>query len=111
VCLCVCVCVLGVGMCSGVYVSCVCCVGLMCMCVVCVVVCWFVFFVGRLIVAHEASFTGGFGGEIVSFVTSECFYSLEAPPVRYVDVLCCVVLCCVVLHFDTSCVVVCCVVL
>ena len=34
---------------------------------------------GRLIIAHEAPLTGGFGGEIASTVQEACFLSLEAP--------------------------------
>jgi len=34
---------------------------------------------GRLVVAHEAPITGGFGGEIVATVQRECFLHLEAP--------------------------------
>eukprot|EP01059_Diplonema_ambulator_P030578 TRINITY_DN5297_c0_g1_i1.p1 TRINITY_DN5297_c0_g1~~TRINITY_DN5297_c0_g1_i1.p1 ORF type:complete len:363 (+),score=88.81 TRINITY_DN5297_c0_g1_i1:76-1164(+) len=37
---------------------------------------------GRLVVAHEAPQTCGFGAEIISTVTTECFLSLEAPPTR-----------------------------
>eukprot|EP01060_Flectonema_neradi_P033662 TRINITY_DN5715_c0_g2_i1.p1 TRINITY_DN5715_c0_g2~~TRINITY_DN5715_c0_g2_i1.p1 ORF type:complete len:358 (+),score=58.72 TRINITY_DN5715_c0_g2_i1:66-1139(+) len=37
---------------------------------------------GRLIVSHEASKTGGFGAEICSTISAECFLSLEAPPTR-----------------------------
>ncbi|XP_020895623.1 2-oxoisovalerate dehydrogenase subunit beta, mitochondrial [Exaiptasia diaphana] len=37
---------------------------------------------GRLLVAHEATHTGGFGGEIVSTVQENCFLSLEAPIMR-----------------------------
>ncbi|XP_032224268.2 2-oxoisovalerate dehydrogenase subunit beta, mitochondrial-like [Nematostella vectensis] len=34
---------------------------------------------GRLLIAHEACHTGGFGGEIASTVQDRCFLSLEAP--------------------------------
>ena len=37
---------------------------------------------GRLLVVHEATRTGGFGGEIVSTVTEALFGSLDAPPQR-----------------------------
>ncbi len=37
---------------------------------------------GRLVVAHEASQTGGLGAEICAAVTERCFYSLEHAPVR-----------------------------
>ncbi len=37
---------------------------------------------GRVVVVEEAAQTGGFGGEIVATVVEECFYDLEAPPVR-----------------------------
>ena len=37
---------------------------------------------GRAIVVHEASRSGGLGGEIASRITEECFYSLEAPVIR-----------------------------
>ncbi|MBW4033793.1 MAG: alpha-ketoacid dehydrogenase subunit beta [Acidobacteria bacterium] len=37
---------------------------------------------GRLVVAHEASQTGGLGAEISAAVTERCFYSLEHAPVR-----------------------------
>ena len=34
---------------------------------------------GRCLVVHEASKTGGFGGEILSQIQEECFWKLEAP--------------------------------
>lgn len=34
---------------------------------------------GRCLVAHEASLTGGFGGELAALVQEHCFYNLEAP--------------------------------
>ncbi len=37
---------------------------------------------GRLVVAHEAHTTGGFGAEILAAVSEQGLYSLEAPPVR-----------------------------
>ncbi|HEX6872224.1 MAG TPA: alpha-ketoacid dehydrogenase subunit beta [Micromonosporaceae bacterium] len=37
---------------------------------------------GRLVVVHEASRSGGLGGEIAARVQEECFYSLEAPVLR-----------------------------
>ncbi|XP_031553128.1 2-oxoisovalerate dehydrogenase subunit beta, mitochondrial-like [Actinia tenebrosa] len=37
---------------------------------------------GRLLVAHEACHTGGFGGEISSTIQENCFLSLEAPVQR-----------------------------
>ena len=36
----------------------------------------------RLVVVEENPLTGGWGGEIASFVTGELFGELEAPPVR-----------------------------
>ncbi|MPY95152.1 MAG: alpha-ketoacid dehydrogenase subunit beta [Acidimicrobiia bacterium] len=38
--------------------------------------------VGRVVVVEEAPLTSGFGGEIVATIVEECFYDLEAPPVR-----------------------------
>ena len=37
---------------------------------------------GRLIVLHEATLTGGFGGEIASAVVEAAFEHLDAPPIR-----------------------------
>lgn len=37
---------------------------------------------GRAVVVHEASATGGFGGEIVATLQEEVFYALEAPILR-----------------------------
>lgn len=37
---------------------------------------------GRCLVAHEASLTGGFGGELAALVQEHCFYHLEAPIFR-----------------------------
>ncbi|MCC6436658.1 MAG: alpha-ketoacid dehydrogenase subunit beta [Acidimicrobiales bacterium] len=37
---------------------------------------------GRVVVAEEAPMTAGFGGEVVATIVEECFYDLEAPPVR-----------------------------
>ncbi|RWS25894.1 2-oxoisovalerate dehydrogenase subunit beta-like protein [Leptotrombidium deliense] len=37
---------------------------------------------GRLLVAHEAPITSGFGAEIVSTIQKECFLNLEAPVFR-----------------------------
>jgi 2-oxoisovalerate dehydrogenase E1 component beta subunit len=34
---------------------------------------------GRCLVVHEATYTGGYGGEILSLIQEHCFYSLEAP--------------------------------
>lgn len=34
---------------------------------------------GRCVVVHEATGTGGFGGELVALVQEHCFYHLEAP--------------------------------
>jgi 2-oxoisovalerate dehydrogenase E1 component beta subunit len=37
---------------------------------------------GRLVVSHEAPKTSGFGAEILTTISEECFLSLEAPPAR-----------------------------
>ena len=37
---------------------------------------------GRLVVAHEAQTTGGFGAEVLATASEHGLYSLEAPPVR-----------------------------
>lgn len=37
---------------------------------------------GRVVVVEEAPLTGGFGSEIVATINEECFYDLEAAPVR-----------------------------
>ncbi|GIL72081.1 hypothetical protein Vretimale_485 [Volvox reticuliferus] len=37
---------------------------------------------GRLVVAHEAPLTGGFGAEVAATVAERCFTRLESPPVR-----------------------------
>lgn len=37
---------------------------------------------GRLVVTHEASQSGGLGGEIIATVTERCFNFLESAPVR-----------------------------
>lgn len=37
---------------------------------------------GRLVIAHEASQSGGLGGEIAASITERCFYYLEHAPVR-----------------------------
>ena len=34
---------------------------------------------GRLVIAHEAPVTGGFGAEIASTIQEKCFLRLEAP--------------------------------
>ncbi|GFR49073.1 hypothetical protein Agub_g11100 [Astrephomene gubernaculifera] len=37
---------------------------------------------GRLLVAHEAPLTAGFGAEVAATVANRCFTRLESPPVR-----------------------------
>ncbi|MGQ7846957.1 alpha-ketoacid dehydrogenase subunit beta [Granulosicoccus sp. 3-233] len=37
---------------------------------------------GRCVIAHEATFTSGFGAELAALVQAECFHSLEAPVQR-----------------------------
>ncbi|KAG5492429.1 hypothetical protein JKF63_01007 [Porcisia hertigi] len=37
---------------------------------------------GKVIVTHEAPKTSGYGAELVSSITEDCFLSLEAPPMR-----------------------------
>jgi len=37
---------------------------------------------GRLVVAHEATHTGGPGGEVVAGLVERCFYALRSPPQR-----------------------------
>ena len=34
---------------------------------------------GRCVIAHEATLTSGFGGELAAIVQEECFFHLEAP--------------------------------
>lgn len=45
-------------------------------------VCQSVVRTGRCIVTHEAPITCGFGAEVVSAITHDCFLNLEAPPTR-----------------------------
>ncbi|KPA85844.1 putative 2-oxoisovalerate dehydrogenase beta subunit mitochondrial precursor [Leptomonas pyrrhocoris] len=37
---------------------------------------------GKVIITHEAPKTSGYGAELVSSITEDCFLSLEAPPTR-----------------------------
>ncbi len=37
---------------------------------------------GRCVVVHEATRTGGFGGELAALIQERCFYHLEAPVQR-----------------------------
>jgi pyruvate dehydrogenase E1 component beta subunit len=37
---------------------------------------------GRVVIVEEAPLTGGFGAEVVATINEECFYDLEAPPIR-----------------------------
>lgn len=37
---------------------------------------------GRCVIVHEATLTGGFGGELAALIQARAFYSLEAPIVR-----------------------------
>ena len=37
---------------------------------------------GKVLIAHEDTLTGGFGGEIAAIVAAEAFERLDAPPVR-----------------------------
>jgi pyruvate dehydrogenase E1 component beta subunit len=37
---------------------------------------------GRVVIVEEAPLTAGFGAEVVATVNEECFYDLEAPPIR-----------------------------
>jgi pyruvate dehydrogenase E1 component beta subunit len=37
---------------------------------------------GRVVVVHEAPYTGGFGAEVIATIQEEAFYSLEAPIAR-----------------------------
>jgi pyruvate dehydrogenase E1 component beta subunit len=37
---------------------------------------------GRVVVVHEAAYTGGFGAEVVATIQEEAFYDLEAPIAR-----------------------------
>ncbi len=37
---------------------------------------------GKVIVVHESQLTGGFGAEVVSLITENCFWWLDTPPIR-----------------------------
>ena len=37
---------------------------------------------GRCVIVHEATLTGGFGGELAALVQEQCFFHLEAPVAR-----------------------------